>query len=76
MASWEDIMSNHLTMERGTWLTYATNAERRWRENEEEERRPGARPLVGRWLGPSLQDFYSGKGSGKKIFKEPCKGGE
>ena len=52
MANWEDIMNNRLTMGRGRWLTYAANAERRQRENEEVERRPGARPLVGRGVRP------------------------
>ena len=60
MAEWEDIINNHLTMGRGRWLTYAANAERRWRE--EEERRPGARPLTGRGVRPNLQDFYNGRG--------------
>ena len=46
MAEWEDIINNHLMMGRGRWLTYAANAERRQRE--EEERGPGARPLAGR----------------------------
>ena len=42
-------------MGRGRWLTYAANVERRWRE--EEERRPGARPLAGRGVGPKPQRF-------------------
>ena len=56
MANWEDIMNNHLTMGRGRWLYYAANAERRMRESEGVERRPGARPLVGREWGPNPQD--------------------
>ena len=39
MANWEDIMDNRLTMDRSRWLCYATNVERRQRENEEAERR-------------------------------------
>ena len=42
-------------MGRGRWLTYATNTERRQRE--EEERRPGARPLAGRGVRPKPQRF-------------------
>ena len=42
-------------------LCYAANAERRKRENEEEERRPGTRPLLVGGLGPYLQDCYNGK---------------
>ena len=60
MAEWEDIINNCLMMGRGRWLTYAANAERRWRE--EEERRPGARPLAGRGRGPNFQDLYDGRG--------------
>ena len=55
MAEWDDIINNCLTMGRGRWLTYAANAERRWRE--EEERRPGARPLAGRVERPELTRF-------------------
>ena len=54
MANWEDIMNNRITMGRGRWLCYAANAERRMRESEEVDRRPGARPLVGRGVGPKL----------------------
>ena len=43
MANWEDIMNNHLTMSRGRCLCYAANAERRMRESEEVERRPGGK---------------------------------
>ena len=39
-------MNNCLTMGRGRWLCYAINEERRRRENEESERRPGVRPMV------------------------------
>ena len=55
MAEWEDIINNRLTMGRGRSLTYAANAERRQRE--EEERRPGARPLAGRGVGPKPPRF-------------------
>ena len=34
-------MNDRLTMDRGRWLCYAINAERRRIENEELERRPG-----------------------------------
>ena len=57
MANWEDIMNNCLTMGRGRWLCYAANVERRMRESEEAERRPGARPLVGRGVGPKPPRF-------------------
>ena len=60
MAEWDDIINNHLTMGRARWLTYATNAERR-RENEEEERRPGARPLAGRGERPKLPRIAQGE---------------
>ena len=50
-------MNNGLTMGRGRWLCYAANAERRMRESEEVERRPGARPLVGRGVGPEPPRF-------------------
>ena len=52
-------MNNCLTMGRGRWLCYAANAERRRRENEELERRPGLRPLVGRGVGPEPLRFLS-----------------
>ena len=57
MANWGDIMNNCLTMGRGRWLCYAANTERRWRESEEAERRPGARPLVGRGVRPEHPRF-------------------
>ena len=57
MAEWDDIINNCLTMGRGRWLCYAANAERRQRESEETERRPGARPLVGRGFGPDPPRF-------------------
>ena len=57
MANWEDIMENHITMGRGRWLCYASNAERRRRESEELEGRPGTRPLVGRGVGPKPPRF-------------------
>ena len=50
-------MDNQLTMGRSRWLCYAANAERRWRENEEAERRPGAGPLVGRGVRPEPPRF-------------------
>ena len=59
MASWENIMNNHLTMGRGRWLCYAANAERRRRGSKELERRPGARPLVGRGVRPEPPRFLS-----------------
>ena len=52
MANWDDIMNNQIMMGRSRQLCYAANAERRKRENEEEERRPGTRPLLGRGVGP------------------------
>ena len=59
MANWEDILSNCLTMGRSGWLCYAANAERKRRESEEVERRPGTRPLVGRGVGPKPPIFLS-----------------
>ena len=44
-------------MGRGRWLCYAANVERRQRESEETERKPGARPLVGRGVGPKPPRF-------------------
>ena len=52
-------MNNRITMGQGRWLCYAINAERRWIENEELERRPGVRPLVDRRVGPTPQRFIS-----------------
>ena len=52
-------MNNCLTMGRGRWLYYAANVDRRQRESEEVERRPGARPLVGRGVGPKPPRFLS-----------------
>ena len=52
-------MNNHITMGWGRWLCYAINAERRWMENEELERRPGLRPLVDGRVGPAPQRFIS-----------------
>ena len=51
-------MNNHLTWGRGRWLCYAANAERRRRESKELERRPEARPLVGRGVGPELPKIF------------------
>ena len=55
-------------MGRSRQLCYAVNAERRRRENGEEERQPGLMPLLGRGLGLLCQDFSIGMGSGKKTF--------
>ena len=68
-------MNNHLTMGRGRWLCYAANVERRRREGEEAERRPGVRPLVVREWYLNLQDFYVGRGLGKRIFIGTWQGG-
>ena len=73
MAEWDDIINNHLTMGRGRWLCYAANVGRRQRDSEETERRPGARPLVGRGLGPNLQDFAVGEAPGGKFSKNYAK---
>ena len=59
MANWDDIMSNCLMMGRSRQLCYAANAERRRRESEEVERRPGTRPLIGRGVGPIPPRFLS-----------------
>ena len=59
MAEWEDIINNRLTMGRSRWLTYAANAERRRREDE--ERRPGARPPTGRGEAQTSQIFTLGE---------------
>ena len=68
MANWEDIMSNRITMGQGRWFCYTINAERRWMENEELERRPGVRPLVDGRVGPAPQRFISwGKALGRKF---------
>ena len=50
MANWDDIINNQLTMGRSRLLCYAVNAERRRRENGEEERRLGLIPPAGRGL--------------------------
>ena len=44
MENWDDIVNNRLTMGRSRWLCYGINEERRRRENEELEGRPGVRP--------------------------------
>ena len=66
MAEWDDIINNCLTMGRGRWLTYAANAER-WRE--EEERRPGARPLAGRGERPKPPRFIQWEKVREKNFQ-------
>ena len=43
MANWEDIVNNCLTLGRSRWLCYGINKERRRQENEG---RPGVRPVV------------------------------
>ena len=57
MANWDDIINNRLTMGRSRQLCYAVNAERRRRENEEEERQLGVMPLLGRGIRPVLPRF-------------------
>ena len=52
MANWDDIFNNRITMGRSRQLCYPANAERRRRENEKEERRPGTRPLLGSGVVP------------------------
>ena len=61
MAEWDDIINSRLMMGRARWLTYAANAKRRRRENKEEERRPGARPLAGRGERPKLPRVAQGE---------------
>ena len=61
MAEWHDIINNCLMMGKARWLTYAANAKRRRRENREEERRLGARPLGGREERPKLLRFVQGE---------------
>ena len=56
MANWEDIVNNRLTMGRSRWLCYRINEERRRRENEELEGRPGVRPSIdGRGESPRVE---------------------
>ena len=59
MANWEDIMNNHLTMGRGRWLCYGCKCGKEKGGSEELKRRPGARPLVGRGVGPKPPRFLS-----------------
>ena len=59
MANWEDIMNNRITMGWGRWLCYTINAERRWMESEELERRPGVRPVADGRVGSTPQRFIS-----------------
>ena len=75
MADWEDIINNRLTIGRSRWLTYAANAERRRRENEE-ERRPGARPPTGRGEAQTSQIFSLGKIERGKFSEEYVEGME
>ena len=62
MANWDDIINNRLTMGRSRQLCYAINAERQRRENEEEERRPGVMPLLGRGIRPVVPGFQQWDG--------------
>ena len=62
MANWDDIINNWLTMGRSRQLCYAMNAERRRRENGEEERRPGVMPLLGRGIRPVVPRFQQWDG--------------
>ena len=58
MANWDDIINNQLTMGRSRWLCYRLNQERRRREQEELEGRPGVRPSSGgREESPSVGNF-------------------
>ena len=57
MANWDDIINNRLMMGRLRQLCYAVNAERRSRENGEEERQPGLMPLLGRGIRPVVPRF-------------------
>ena len=52
MANWDNIINNRLTMGRMRQLCYAINAERRRRENGEEERQLGLMSLLGRGIRP------------------------
>ena len=47
MANWNDIINNRITMGRSRWLCYGLNEERRRREQEDAEGRPGIRPSNG-----------------------------
>ena len=62
MANWDDIINNQMTMGRSRQLCYAMNAERRRRENGEEERRPGVMPLLGRGIRPVVPRFQQWDG--------------
>ena len=68
MANWDDIMNNRLTMGRVRQLCYAMNAERRRRENGEEERRPGVMPLLGRGIRPVVLQFQHWDGFWEENF--------
>ena len=68
MANWDDIINNRLTMGRARQLCYAMNAERRRRENGEEERRPGVMPLLGRGIRPVVPWFQHWDGFWEENF--------
>ena len=58
MANWDDIINNRLTMGRSRWLYYGLNEERRRREQEEREGRPGIRPLVNGRGNIHMENFH------------------
>ena len=68
MASCDDIINNRLTMGRSRQLYYTMNAERRRRENGEEERRPGVIPLLGRGIRPMVPRFQQWDGFRQENF--------
>ena len=69
MANWDAIVNNRVMMGRSRSLYLALNAARRRREAEEDERRPGVIPFLGRGIVPIVQDLISGKGSQGEITK-------
>ena len=67
MADWDSIIKDRVTMGRSRPLCLAMNAARRRRKAEQEERRPGVIPFLGRGDCPGSTKIESkGKGPREK----------
>ena len=68
MANWDDIINNRLSMGRPRQLCYALNAQRKRRENGEEERGLGVMPLQDRGIRPVVPRFQQWDGIWEENF--------